>query len=62
MTGPVEASGLVLLRRLRVISDQTEEELVAVTALAREQGASWQQIGDAFGITRQSAHARWAKR
>jgi len=27
---------------------------------ARAAGASWEQIGAAAGITRQSAHARWA--
>jgi hypothetical protein len=29
---------------------------------ARRFGATWQQIGDAVGITRQSARARWADR
>lgn len=28
---------------------------------AREAGASWAQLGDQWGITRQSAHERWAK-
>jgi hypothetical protein len=28
-------------------------------ALAREKGWSWQQIGDALGVTRQSVHAKY---
>jgi hypothetical protein len=31
-----------------------------VTA-AREQGWSWQQIGDALGVTRQSVHTKYNK-
>lgn len=31
-------------------------------AAARRGGASWAQIGAAVGITRQSAHERWARR
>lgn len=27
---------------------------------ARERGASWQEIADLFGISRQAAHERWA--
>jgi hypothetical protein len=30
-------------------------------AEARAYGATWQQIADAVGITRQSAHERWAR-
>jgi hypothetical protein len=28
---------------------------------AREKGWSWQQIGDALGVTRQSVHAKYSK-
>jgi hypothetical protein len=28
---------------------------------AREKGWSWQQIGDALGVTRQSVHAKYNK-
>jgi len=28
---------------------------------AREQGWSWQQIGDALGVTRQSVHTKYHK-
>lgn len=27
--------------------------------LARQDGATWQEIADALGITRQAAHQRW---
>jgi hypothetical protein len=30
-------------------------------AMAREKGWSWQQIGDALGVTRQSVHAKYNK-
>ena len=30
-------------------------------ALARNRGWSWQQIGDALGVTRQSVHAKYGK-
>ena len=30
-------------------------------ALAREHGWSWEQIGDALGVTRQSVHAKYGK-
>jgi hypothetical protein len=28
---------------------------------ARQQGWSWQEIGDALGVTRQSVHAKYGK-
>jgi hypothetical protein len=30
--------------------------------LAREQGWSWERIGDALGVARQSVHAKYGKR
>jgi biotin operon repressor len=30
-------------------------------ALARQQGWSWEQIGDALGVSRQSVHAKYGK-
>ena len=29
--------------------------------LARQQGWSWQEIGDALGVTRQSVHVKYGK-
>jgi len=38
------------------------ERIEAVhVASARDQGWTWQQIGDALGVTRQSVHAKYNK-
>jgi len=47
--------GVVALRRL---AERVEAEQVR---LARGRGWSWQQIGDALGVTRQSVHAKYGK-
>jgi hypothetical protein len=46
------------LAALRTVVRQLEVDLVAT---ARAQGFSWREIGDALGITRQSAHERFAR-
>jgi hypothetical protein len=43
---------------LRRLAERVEAQQVA---LAREQGWSWQQIGDAVGVTRQSIHTKYGK-
>lgn len=43
---------------LRRLAERVEAQQVA---LAREQGWSWQQIGDALGVTRQSIHTKYGK-
>jgi biotin operon repressor len=50
--------GLRAVLALRRLAEQVETNQVA---LARRQGWSWQQIGDALGITRQSVHAKYGK-
>jgi hypothetical protein len=52
------ATGLHAVLALRRLAEQVEVNQVA---LARRQGWSWQQIGDALGITRQSVHAKFGK-
>lgn len=47
--------GVLALRRL---AEQVEASHVLA---ARRQGWSWQQIGDALGVTRQSIHAKYGK-
>jgi hypothetical protein len=47
--------GLRAVLALRRLSERVEANQVA---LARRQGWSWQQIGDALGVTRQSVHAK----
>lgn len=49
------AVGLRAVAALRRLAEQLEA--VHVTA-ARAQGWSWEQIGDALGVSRQSAHAK----
>jgi hypothetical protein len=50
--------GLRAVLALRRLAEQVESEQVG---LARQQGWSWQQIGDALGITRQSVHAKYGR-
>ena len=50
--------GLRAVLALRRLAEQVEATQVA---LARQEGWSWQQIGDALGITRQSVHAKYGR-
>jgi hypothetical protein len=52
------AVGLRAVLALRRLAERVEARQVA---LAREQGWSWQQIGDALGVTRQSIHTKHGK-
>lgn len=49
------AVGLRAVAALRRLAEQLEAVHVAA---ARAQGWSWEQIGDALGVSRQSAHAK----
>lgn len=50
--------GLRASMALHRMAERTEAKYVT---LAREQGWSWQQIGDALGVTRQSVHSKYNK-
>ncbi|MGO9321128.1 MAG: hypothetical protein ACLQBY_10055 [Solirubrobacteraceae bacterium] len=50
--------GLRAVLALRRLAERVEASQVAA---ARRQGWSWQQIGDALGVTRQSVHAKHGK-
>jgi hypothetical protein len=50
--------GLRAALALRRLAERVEASQVAV---ARRKGWSWQQIGDALGVTRQSVHAKHGK-
>lgn len=50
------AVGLRAVGALHRLAEQVE---AAHVALARRQGWSWEQIGDALGVSRQSAHAKY---
>jgi hypothetical protein len=53
------AVGLRAVGALRRLAEQVEANSVK---LARGAGWSWEQIGDALGISRQSAHAKYGKK
>ncbi|HSN03100.1 MAG TPA: helix-turn-helix domain-containing protein [Acidimicrobiales bacterium] len=50
--------GLRASLALHRLAERVEAKHVAA---ARRQGWSWQQIGDALGVTRQSVHAKYNK-
>ncbi|MGA9776196.1 MAG: hypothetical protein WBU92_09795 [Candidatus Dormiibacterota bacterium] len=50
------AIGLRASLALRRLAERVEANQVAS---AREKGWSWQQIGDALGVTRQSVHTKY---
>ncbi len=52
------AVGLRASLALRRLAERVEARQVAA---ARERGWSWQQIGDALGVTRQSVHTKHTK-
>ncbi len=45
----------------RADRDRADVEVAAAVRAAREAGASWQMIGDALGVSRQSAHVKYAE-
>jgi hypothetical protein len=51
-------AGLRASLALHRLAERVEADHVAA---ARRQGWSWQQIGDALGVTRQSVHAKYGK-
>jgi len=51
--------GLRAALALHRLAERVEADHVAA---ARRQGWSWQQIGDALGVTRQSVHAKYGRR
>ncbi|HTT60134.1 MAG TPA: hypothetical protein VMF33_08815 [Acidimicrobiales bacterium] len=52
------ALGLRASQALRRLAERVEATHVKA---ARERGWSWQQIGDALGVTRQSVHTKYSK-
>ena len=60
---PVQEPAARLLRRARRADDQAgvhKRRAVAYVAEARQHGASWADVGAAFGVTRQAAHERFS--
>jgi Homeodomain-like domain len=52
------ATGLRAVTALHRMAEQVE---AASVRLARDQGWTWEQIGDALGMSRQSVHAKYGK-
>lgn len=52
------ATGLRAVVALHRLAEQLEARYVG---LARSQGWSWEQIGDALGVSRQSVHTKYRK-
>ena len=52
------AVGLRAVGALHRLAEQVEARHVA---LARGRGWSWEQIGDALGVSRQSVHAKYGR-
>ena len=50
------------LTELAALAGELDEALIAAVANLRSQGHSWQAIGDALGVTRQTAFIRFASR
>lgn len=62
-TKPLPASQLTLLARL---VDELGNDLKRLAAdyvhKARDEGVTWAELGDAFGVTRSSVHQRFGHR
>jgi hypothetical protein len=52
------AVGLRAVTALRRLADRVEEQQVAA---ARRLGWSWDQIGDALGVSRQAVHKKYGR-
>lgn len=59
LTSEDPADGLRAVLALRRLAERVEAQQVVQ---ARLQGWSWQQVGDALGVTRQSVHTKHGKR
>ena len=55
------ATDLVLVANIAELRARVEIIERSVVAAAREQGATWDQIGSAYGMTRQAAYQRFGK-
>ena len=57
----VPQKALEALAELRRRELDTDQALRAAVSEARSQGATWQQIARALGVSRQNAHARFSR-
>jgi hypothetical protein len=62
LTSPIPATDPAIgLRAVGALHRLAEKVEATNVALARDQGWSWEQIGDALGVSRQSVHAKYGK-
>lgn len=59
-SGGVEADELDRLSVWGVIAHEAEVHVSAGVVRARNNGATWQEVADALGISRQAAHKRFS--
>ena len=59
---PFPGACLDRLTRAAEMVKEAEQTLAEAVTSAHRSGASWAQIGDIIGTTRQAAHQRWASR
>jgi pyrroloquinoline quinone (PQQ) biosynthesis protein C len=52
---------LAALDELTLLRHTIERLTLEQVGKARREGATWQQLGDALGVSRQSAHERFGK-
>lgn len=60
-TDDMDASNTAVLRSYAEMQSAFDRDLRAQVDAARSLGCSWQEIGDALGISRQAAHERFTK-
>lgn len=62
MTARLQAGDpAVALRAVGTLHRLAEQVEAAAVRVARERGWTWEQIGDALGISRQSVHAKYGR-
>ena len=57
--GEYDARPLAVVKALRVTQARISSEIAVAVGAARAQELSWELIGDALGVTRQTAHERY---
>lgn len=61
ISDPQFTSGIDQCQSLRMIAETAQSALRQAVVVARDDGASWETIGKALGITRQGAYDQFGK-
>lgn len=56
-----QAHALIRLRDARMLKNRTAEMTIQLVRFAREDGATWGDIGRSLGVSRQAARQRFAR-